>query len=143
MYACALALTGSRAGALVAGLAWGFFPFHFAHLQHLQLQGLYFLPLAFLFLHRLMAARRRRDAAWLGVMGGLQAVSSVYWGLVTAVALAVASVVLAIAVGRWRSATILRRLLLAALAPEEAARLIATEKGVVELRRQLHIAAQT
>ena len=55
---------------LSAGLAWGFFPFRFAHLLHLQLQSLYFLPLAFLFLHRVVAGRRRRDAVWLGVIAG-------------------------------------------------------------------------
>lgn len=113
MYACARALTGSRAGALVAGLAWGFSPFHFAHLLHLQLQSLYFVPLAILFLHRLMAGRRRRDAVALGVMAGLQAISSVYWGVVTAMALAVAAIALAIAIGRWRSGVLLRRLVLA------------------------------
>ncbi len=62
MYLLARAVTGSEAGACLAGFAWGFLPFRYAHLLHLQLQSLYFLPLAFLFLHRLMAGRRRRDA---------------------------------------------------------------------------------
>ncbi len=115
MHAFARSVTGSRAGALAAGLAWGFFPFRFAHLLHLQLQSLYFLPLAFLFLHRLVAGRRRRDAVWLGVIAGLQAISSVYWALAAAVALGVGAVVLAIAVGRWRSVPLLRRLVLAAV----------------------------
>ena len=113
MYAFARLLTGSRGGALVAGLAWGFMPFHFAHLLHLQLQSLYLLPLAFLCLHRLVAARRRRDAVALGVAAGLQAISSVYWGVVGAVAIAVGTVALNVAVGRWRSALMVRRLLLA------------------------------
>ncbi|HEY3382059.1 MAG TPA: DUF3108 domain-containing protein [Vicinamibacterales bacterium] len=111
MYAFVRAVTGSRAGALVAGVAWGLMPFHFAHLLHLQLQALYFLPLAFLFLHRVMAGRRRRDAAWLGVMAALSAVSSVYWGVIGTVALVLGAATLAVGVGRWRSAVIARRLL--------------------------------
>ena len=51
----------TQSGAYVAGLAWGFGSYHFAHLIHLQLQSLYFLPLTFLFLHRLVAGRRVRD----------------------------------------------------------------------------------
>ena len=32
----------TETGAYLAGLAWGFGSFHFAHLIHLQLQSLYF-----------------------------------------------------------------------------------------------------
>jgi hypothetical protein len=113
MYLLARAVTGSGAGACLAGLAWGFLPFRYAHLLHLQLQSLYFLPLAFLFLHRLMAGRRRRDAVWLGVLAALQAISSVYWGVIGAIGLVAGAAGLMIAIGRWRSALILRRLLLA------------------------------
>jgi hypothetical protein len=115
MYVFARSVTGSRTGALAAGLAWGFFPFRFAHLLHLQLQSLYFLPLAFLFLHRLVAGRKRRDAVWLGVTAGLQAISSVYWAMAGALALTVGAAALAVAVGRWRSGPLLRRLVLAAI----------------------------
>jgi hypothetical protein len=115
MYVFARAVTGSRAGALLAGLAWGFWPFRPAHLLHLQLQGLYFLPLAFLFLHRVAAGRRRRDAIWLGVMAALQAMTAVYWGVVGAVGLALAALALVVSVGRWRS-ILVRRFLLAGLA---------------------------
>ncbi len=115
MYAFVREVTGSRAGAALAGLAWGVMPFRVAHLLHLQLQSLYFLPLAFLYLHRVMAGRRRRDAVLLGVCAALQAISSVYWGVIGAVGLAVAAVGLAVGVGRWRSGIIARRLALAGL----------------------------
>ncbi|HEX7484928.1 MAG TPA: DUF3108 domain-containing protein [Vicinamibacterales bacterium] len=114
MYVFARSVTGSRSGALVAGTAWGFMPFHFAHLLHLQLQSLYWLPLTFLFLHRVMAGRRRRDAVWLGVCSAAQATSSVYWGVIGAVALVVGAMTLAAGIGRWRSGALARRLLLAA-----------------------------
>ncbi len=108
-------ITGSRAGAWVAGLAWGFAPFHVAHLIHLQLQALYLMPLTFLALHRVVAGRRRADALWLGVAAGAQALASVYYGVIGAVALGVGAVVLAIAVGRGRNGRLWRRVLLAAV----------------------------
>ena len=101
---------GSEAGAYLAGFAWGFGSFHFGHLIHLQLQSLYFLPLTFLFLHRVIARRRSRDVALLGVTAALQAISSVYFGIIGAIALAVGGFALAAGVGRWRSVTVLRRL---------------------------------
>jgi len=113
MFALARALTGSTLAALAAGLVWGFCPFHFAFLSHLQLQGMYLLPLAFLFLHRLMATARRMDAVWLGLAAGLQAVVSVEIGLIGALGLVVGAVALAVVVGHWRSAVMVRRVLLA------------------------------
>jgi len=115
MHAFVRAVTGSTAGAYLAGLAWAFWPYRFAHLVHIQLQALYFLPLAFLFLHRLMAGRRTRDAVALGVVMGLQGLSSVYYAVIGGVGIAVAAVGLAVGIGRWRSSLIARRLLLAAL----------------------------
>jgi hypothetical protein len=112
MYAFALAVSGSRRGAFVAGLAWGFGPYHFAHLLHLQLQALYLLPLAFLFLHRLLAARRRRDAIGLGVCVGVQAASAVYYGVIGTVAVAASLAVLAAVTGQWRSRVLAGRLAL-------------------------------
>ncbi|RPJ61225.1 MAG: DUF3108 domain-containing protein [Acidobacteria bacterium] len=112
---CLLAreLTGSRFGAFVAGLAWGFWPFRSAHLLHLQLQSLYFLPVAFLFLHRVVAARRRRDAMALGAFAALQAISAVYWGVIGALALVVGAAALVLTAGRFRSGVLFRRFLLA------------------------------
>jgi hypothetical protein len=115
MHAFVRGVTGSTAGAYLAGLAWAFWPYRFAHLVHIQLQALYFLPLAFLFLHRLMAGRRKRDASALGVVIGLQALSSVYYAVIGGVGIAVAAVALAIGIGRWRSSLIARRLVLAAV----------------------------
>lgn len=114
MHAFVRAVTGSTAGAYLAGLAWAFWPYRFAHLVHIQLQALYFLPLAFLFLHRVMAGRRTLDAIALGGVVGLQALSSVYYAVIGAVGIAVSAVALAIGIGRWRSSLIARRLVLAA-----------------------------
>jgi hypothetical protein len=86
-------------GAYVAGMAWGFGSFHFAQLLHIQLQALYFLPLTFWYLHRLMHAgsdwtHRLRDAAVLGVFVALQALSSVYYAVIGGLALVIGGAVL-------------------------------------------------
>jgi hypothetical protein len=63
-------ITGDTRAALVAGLIYGFAPYHFTHLLHLQLQALYFLPLSLMCLHRVLAGGRARDVVWLGVVAG-------------------------------------------------------------------------
>jgi hypothetical protein len=108
------AVIGTEAGAYLAGLAWGFGSYHFAHLIHLQLQSLYFLPLAFFFLHRLLAGRRPRDLVLLAVTAALQAISSAYYGIIGGLALVVGGVALAAGIGRWRNTAVLRRLSYAA-----------------------------
>lgn len=89
-------ITGDTLAAYGAGIAWGFWPFHVSHLAHLQMQGLYLLPLTFLFLHRLMTDGRRRDGVLLGVMAALQTTASTYYGVIGAVGLGVAAVVLVV-----------------------------------------------
>ena len=66
MHLLARRVTGSTVGALAAGTIWGFWPYHTAHLGHLQLQATYAMPLAFLALHRLVAGTRARDALVFG-----------------------------------------------------------------------------
>lgn len=102
MHAFARHVTGSDRAAYIAGLAWAFWPYRTAHFLHLQLQSLYFLPLALLALHRVAAARRWRDAMALGVLAALQAISSVYYGVMTAVAIGVGAIALAWSTGQWR-----------------------------------------
>lgn len=113
MHAYARLLTGLEPASYVAGLAWGFWPYRFAHLIHLQLQALYWLPLALLFLHKVVAGCRVRHALALGVTLGLQAVFSVYYGIIGALALAAAAPALAVAAG-GRLGRVLLRLTLAA-----------------------------
>lgn len=115
MHALARGVTGSTPAAVVAGLAWAIWPYRSAHLGHIQLQALYFLPLALLFLHRLAAKRRLRDAIGLACMAALQAIASVYYGVMTALALGVAAVTLAVATGQWRSRALIGRVAIAAV----------------------------
>jgi len=94
MFAFTRSMTGSDPTAYCAGLVWGFCPYHFSHLIHIQLQSLYWMPLTFWLLHRLVAGRRTREAVWLGVVVALQAVTSVYYGMIGAVGLVVAAAVI-------------------------------------------------
>jgi hypothetical protein len=121
LIACALAmhvfartLTGSESAAFAAGLVFGFAPYHFTHLTHVQLQALYFLPLALLFLHRVFASGGRKDAVALGVVMGLQAASSVYYGLIGAIGVASAAIGLALLQRRVTDWRLVRRGLMAA-----------------------------
>jgi hypothetical protein len=116
MYAFILGVTGSRWAAIMAGTAWGFWPYHFAHLGHLQLQALYFLPLAALALHRLVAGRTVRDAAAFGALAGAQAAASVYYGVIGSIGLAVGGVALVIGVGGRHAGKLIKRVLLSAIA---------------------------
>ena len=115
MHACARQLGAPAAGAFVAGIAWAFWPYRIAHLIHLQLQALYFLPLAVLLLARLLAGVRIREAVALGVVSALQVASSLYYGLFTAVTLATIALAAGLGVGRWRQPRFLGRLGLAAV----------------------------
>jgi len=115
MHALVKGVTASTPAAFVAGLAWACWPYRSAHLLHLQLQSLYFLPLALLALYRLAAARRKAGALVLGLWAGLQAISSVYYGVMTAVALGVGAAAVAWASGQWRGRRFWSRGVLAAL----------------------------
>ena len=113
MHALARGVTGSDRAAYLAGLAWACWPYRTAHFLHLQLQSLYFLPLALLALHRFAAARRWRDALALGVLAALQAISSVYYGVMAAIAIAVGALSLGWTTGQWRGRRYWGRLVVA------------------------------
>jgi hypothetical protein len=115
MHALIRGVTGSTAAGFVAGLAWACWPYRTAHLLHLQLQSMYFLPLAILAVHRIAAARHWRDAIALGVWAALQAISSVYYGVMTAIAVVTAAVTLAWSTGQWRNRRFWTRMAIAGL----------------------------
>ena len=115
MHLFAREVTGSRWGALVAGTVWGFWPYHAAHLGHLQLQATYGLPLVALALHRLVARPTWRAALALGAAGAFQAATSLYYGIIGAVGAAVSLVTLVIATGGRRTTRVLLRVVAAAI----------------------------
>jgi hypothetical protein len=105
MHVLVRTVVGQERSAYVAGLIFGFAPYHFTHLTHIQLQGLYFLPLSFLCLHRLFRDGRAKDTLLLGLVVGLQAVSSLYYGIIGGIGLMVAALAAAVMTRRlldWR-----------------------------------------
>ncbi len=113
MHAFARTVTGSHWGAVAAGTIWGFWPYRLAHLEHLQLQALYAMPLAWLCLHRFVAGARRRDAVALGAAMAFQAATSVYYGVIGSVGLVAAFVALVVTTGGRRAGRLVRRGLIA------------------------------
>ena len=73
-------LTKSTSAALVGGLIFGFAPYRFAHIMHLELLWTAPMPLSLLVLHRATERDRKvRDGLLLGVLVALQAYCSLYY----------------------------------------------------------------
>jgi len=84
------ALTGNNVVALTCGVASAFFPFRLAHLPgHLPQMATQWIPLCFYAVERYTRARQTRWAAGVGVMVGLNALSSWYTLVFVALALPV------------------------------------------------------
>ncbi|HWJ55678.1 MAG TPA: DUF3108 domain-containing protein [Vicinamibacterales bacterium] len=115
MHLFAREVTGSRWGALVAGTVWGFWPYHVAHLGHIQLQATYAMPLVALALHRLVARPSWTGALALGAAGAFQAATSIYYGIIGAVGAAVSLVSLVVATGGRRTIRVATRVAVAAI----------------------------
>lgn len=103
MYVLARRLTGSPAGALVAGTIFAFVTFRFDHYHHLELQATVFMPLALWFLDRACERQRWADMAGFGACLVLQLLSGIYYAIFLATALAVVIPL------RWFSMDILAR----------------------------------
>jgi hypothetical protein len=91
----ARAVTGRTVPALVAGILFAFSPYRLSTYSHLQMQGVFLMPLALLFLLRTLEHGRRRDGWWLGASVAGQALWSVYLATYLCVGLAV------VFAGRW------------------------------------------
>ncbi len=109
-YLLARHVSGSRLGALVAGLSYAFSAYRLTRLQHLQTLSFQWLPLFLLFLLLALDEPRLRRLVGLGVFAVLQGLSSGYYAatlpIVTLVTLAF----------RWRAPGMRRVLLTLALA---------------------------
>jgi hypothetical protein len=75
-YLLARRLTGSTPAALIVGLAIAYSSFRVAHISHLNLLWLHWLPFVLLFLERLLDGQRWRDALALALFGNLLVLSS-------------------------------------------------------------------
>ena len=88
-YVLARRLTGNTGGAVVAGLVFAFAPYRRDHLHHIELQWALWTPLALWAWHRALDDGRARDGLLCAAFVLLQLLSSIYYGLFLAVAMAV------------------------------------------------------
>jgi len=96
MFALARYLTGSRGAALAAGIAFAYAPYRFDHLGHMELQWAFWMPLAFLALHRTLDTGRWKYGFALGACVALQILSCIYYGIFLVTILPPAAVLLSI-----------------------------------------------
>jgi hypothetical protein len=74
-------LTGSWRAGFVSGIVFGFYPYHFEHYSHLELQMMQWMPLSLLALHTFLETWRVRYAVAAAVCGAAQLYSSMYYGV--------------------------------------------------------------
>src|SRR4029453_10668367 len=96
MYLLAWRLTASRAGAFIAGLLFGFYPYRFEHYSHFELQMTYCMPLALVALHQFLKTARTRYAVALGWLGAPQLYCSMYYAVFFTLYAAALVIVLAV-----------------------------------------------
>jgi F5/8 type C domain len=78
MYALIVRLTGSAAGAFVAGIAFAFAPYRVSQLPHIQMLATFWAPLALLGLHAYLETGRRRWLVLYGATWVLQGAANGY-----------------------------------------------------------------
>ena len=88
------ALTRSLTAAWVASVIFAFAPYRIAHLGHLELQWVMWMPLSLWLLHRLMSVPSPRAALSLGVAITAQLFCSIYYGVFLSIYLGVAAIVM-------------------------------------------------
>jgi hypothetical protein len=85
MYFLGRHLTGHQVAAVAGALVFAVAPFRFQHTGHVGLSTAFWLPLALLFLDRLLLRPRWRDAILFGLCAAFQALSAQYYGFQTAI----------------------------------------------------------
>jgi hypothetical protein len=97
MYALALRLTGDRIAATIAGMIVAIAPYRFAHVAHLELQWLVWMPLALLAVHRLVERPGVGAGLALGACLAGQLLCSIYYGVFLCLFTGVAWIALVVA----------------------------------------------
>lgn len=94
MFFLVRSLTGEARAALVAGLVFAYAPFRFEHYDHLELQTHWWMPLGLWALHHAIVTGAWTSGVLLGVLVGLQVLSSIYCGIFFATSLLIVAPVL-------------------------------------------------
>ena len=125
MFVLARHLSGSRAGAVVAGIVFAFAPYRFEHYMHMELQWAVWLPWAFWALQRTIETGAKKFGALTGAFIALQMLSSIYYGVFLAVLLPIVAICQLIARARRDAVGILQSLAVGAVIAACAAALYA------------------
>jgi preprotein translocase subunit YajC len=80
MYLLAVYLTRNKWASFIAGLAYAFCPYHFAHASHITLANIQWMPLFILFLFKLHKERTYPNAVLCGLFFALTLLSDTYYG---------------------------------------------------------------
>jgi hypothetical protein len=96
-------LTGDRRGAVVAAIGFGFCPYVFAHLPHIQLLLTAGLPFSMLAFHRMLERPTANRGAVLGAVMAAQALCCGYYGVFVILMIGYAVIVMALMRGLWSS----------------------------------------
>lgn len=110
VYALVTHLTGNRAAAFLAGLAYAFLPYRYSHLHHLNLLGDAWTPWVLLALALLIARQTWWSALCFGLLLAVEAVTSFYLAFQIALVVGVALAVAFVAVPSTRTVRFLSRL---------------------------------
>ncbi len=103
MYALVYRLTGSAAGAFIAGLAFGFAPYRISQLPHIQMLAAFWAPVALLGLHAYIESGRRRWLALYGATWMLQAGANAYCLVLFSILVGLWVLWFVVARGNWRA----------------------------------------
>ena len=114
IYVLAEHLSGSRAGALAAGIVFAFAPYRFEHYMHMELQWAVWTPWAFWALQRTLETASWRYGVLTGAFVAVQLLSSIYYGVFLAVLLPVVGAVQLLARVRREVLALLQRLAIGA-----------------------------
>lgn len=86
MWMLVRSLTGSSLAGVIAGTSFAFAPYRFDHYMHLELLWGGWMPLCLLAVHRLFTTASIRAGVASGLLFAAQALSSIYYGVLFAVA---------------------------------------------------------
>ncbi|HSL21806.1 MAG TPA: hypothetical protein VK886_09730 [Vicinamibacterales bacterium] len=99
-WALASRLTGSRLAGVIAGVVFAFAPYRYEHFYHLEILWAFWIPVAFLALHRAVDLGTVRAGLHVGLAVIAQALACLYYAVYLGIVLSFAGPLLV----RWRDA---------------------------------------
>ena len=138
MFVLAKHLSGSSAGAVVAGIVYSFAPYRFEHYMHMELQWAVWVPWAFWALQRTIETGAVKYGALTGVFAALQLLSSIYYAAFLAVLLPAVAVLQLLAHNSREALSIMRGLVIGATIAGCASAMYSTPYARTSARVRVH-----